>query len=240
MVHINAGIAGLVGAYVIGKRIGYGKEAMAPHSLTMTMIGASLLWVGWFGFNVGSNLEATGTAALVFVNTLVATAAAALSWMFVEWMFKGKPSHAGCRFRCAVAGLVAITPACGFVGPMGAIAIGLIAGVVCLWGVSGLKKLLGCGRFARRVRRARRGRYYRCAAAPACLPRLRWAALGIYDYVANKASPDYSIMGQVMIQATGVVTTIVWSAWWRSSLTRSSTWSSVCACRKKRSAKAWT
>ena len=157
VVHINAGIAALVGAYMIGKRIGYNKEAMTPHSLTLTMVGASLLWVGWFGFNVGSNLEATGTAALVFVNTLVATAAAALSWLFFEKMFKGKPSMLGAASG-AVAGLVAITPACGFVGPMGAIALGLIAGALCLWGVSGLKTPARRRRFARRVRRARRRR----------------------------------------------------------------------------------
>ncbi|NBY17467.1 MAG: ammonium transporter, partial [Betaproteobacteria bacterium] len=142
VVHINAGIAGLVGAFMIGKRLGYGREAMAPHSLAFTMIGASLLWVGWFGFNVGSNLEANGVAALAFVNTFVATAAATVSWSFAEWMSKGKPSMLGAASG-AVAGLVAITPACGYVGPMGAIVIGLFAGVVCLWGVNGLKRLLG-------------------------------------------------------------------------------------------------
>ena len=126
----------------MGKRIGYGKEAMAPHSLVMTMIGASLLWVGWFGFNAGSNLEATGTAVLAMTNTIVATAAAALSWMFVEWMIKGKPSLLGVTSG-AVAGLVAVTPASGFVGPMGAIVLGLVTGVVCLWSVTGLKKMLG-------------------------------------------------------------------------------------------------
>jgi len=209
VVHINAGIAALVGAYVIGKRIGYNKEAMTPHSLTLTMVGASLLWVGWFGFNVGSNLEATGTAALVFVNTLAATAAAALSWLFFENMFKGKPSMLGAASG-AVAGLVVITPACGFVGPMGAIALGLIGGGLCLWGVSGLKKLLGAddsldvfgvhgvggilGALGTGV-----------FAAPSL------GGTGIYDYVANKTAPDYSIMGQVMIQATGVITTLVWS-----------------------------
>ena len=142
VVHINAAIAGLVGAFVIGKRIGYGKEPMTPHNLTMTMIGASLLWVGWFGFNAGSALEAGGTATLAFVNTLVATAAAALTWTLAEWMLKGKPSMLG-AVSGAVAGLVAITPACGWVGVNGALIIGALAGVVCLWGVSGLKKLLG-------------------------------------------------------------------------------------------------
>ncbi len=142
VVHINAGIAGLVGAFVIGKRIGYGKESMAPHSLTMTMIGASLLWVGWFGFNAGSALEAGNSAALAFINTFSATAAAVISWTFAEWLLKGKPSMLGAASG-AVAGLVAITPAAGNVGMMGGIIIGLLAGVVCLWGVNGLKKLLG-------------------------------------------------------------------------------------------------
>ncbi|MCZ4303939.1 ammonium transporter [Zoogloeaceae bacterium G21618-S1] len=142
VVHINAGVAGLVGAYLVGKRIGYGREAMAPHSLTMTMIGASMLWVGWFGFNAGSNLEATSGAALAFVNTLAATAAATLSWIAGEAIFKGKPSMLGAASG-AVAGLVAITPACGSVGPMGAIVIGLLSGVICLWGVNGLKRMLG-------------------------------------------------------------------------------------------------
>jgi ammonium transporter, Amt family len=130
VVHINAGIAGLVGCLLIGKRIGYGRELMAPHSLTMTMIGASLLWVGWFGFNAGSNLEANGTTALAFVNTFVATAAAALSWLFVEWAAKGKPSLLGMASG-AVAGLVAVTPASGYAGPMGAIVLGLVAGAMC-------------------------------------------------------------------------------------------------------------
>jgi len=142
VVHINAAIAGLVGAFVVGKRVGYGKEPMTPHSLTMTMVGASLLWVGWFGFNAGSALEAGGTATLAFVNTLFATAAATLTWMLAEWMIKGKPSMLG-AVSGAVAGLVAITPACGWVGVGGALIIGALAGVVCLWGVNGLKKLLG-------------------------------------------------------------------------------------------------
>ncbi len=120
MVHINAGIAGLVGAIMIGKRIGYGKEALPPHSLTMSMIGASLLWVGWFGFNAGSNLEANGTTSLAFVNTMVATAGAAISWLFVEWAVKGKPSLLG-MISGAVAGLVAVTPASGYAGPMGSL-----------------------------------------------------------------------------------------------------------------------
>ena len=142
VVHINAGVAGLVGAYVLGKRLGYGKEAFTPHSLTLTMVGASLLWVGWFGFNAGSAGAANGGAGLAFINTVLATAAATLSWIAGEALGKGKASMLGAASG-AVAGLVAVTPAAGFVGPMGSIVLGLIAGVVCLWGVSGLKKLLG-------------------------------------------------------------------------------------------------
>jgi len=138
VVHINAGVAGLVGAYVIGKRVGFGKEHMAPHNVTMTMIGASLLWVGWFGFNAGSALEANGSASLAFMNTYLATALATLSWMFGEWIFKGKPSMLGAASG-AVAGLVAITPAAGNVGIPGAFVIGTGAGLVCLWGVNQLK-----------------------------------------------------------------------------------------------------
>jgi Amt family ammonium transporter len=142
VVHINSGIAGIVGAYLIGKRIGYGKEAMPAHSLPLTMIGASLLWVGWFGFNAGSALEAGGSAALAFINTYLATACAVLSWSLGEKLFKGKPTMLGAASG-AVAGLVAITPAAGNVGIPGAFVIGLLAGLVCLWGVSGLKRLLG-------------------------------------------------------------------------------------------------
>jgi len=142
VVHINAAVAGLVGAYVIGKRTGYGKESMAPHSLTLTMVGASLLWVGWFGFNAGSALEANGTAVLAFMNTFSATAAAVLAWCLGETLMRGKASMLGAASG-AVAGLVAITPACGNVGLMGAIVMGFVAGFVCLWGVNGLKKLLG-------------------------------------------------------------------------------------------------
>ncbi|HEY4873440.1 MAG TPA: ammonium transporter [Steroidobacteraceae bacterium] len=141
VVHINAGVAGLVGAFVLGKRIGFGKEPMAPHSLTMTMIGASLLWFGWFGFNAGSALEANSSAALAFMNTYLATACAVLSWIFMEWILKGKPSMLGAASG-AVAGLVAITPAAGNVGIPGAFVIGLAAGVVCLWGVTGLKRII--------------------------------------------------------------------------------------------------
>ncbi len=142
VVHINAGIAGLVGAYLVGRRIGYGKEAMPAHNLPLTMIGASLLWVGWFGFNAGSALEAGNSATLAFLNTYLATACAVLSWSLGEALFKGKPTMLGAASG-AVAGLVAITPAAGNVGIPGAFVIGLAAGLLCLWGVSGLKKLLG-------------------------------------------------------------------------------------------------
>lgn len=142
VVHINAGIAGLVGAYMLGKRIGYPREAMMPHSLVMTMIGASLLWVGWFGFNAGSNLEANGTTALAFLNTFVATAAAAFAWLLIEWASKGKPSLLG-MVSGAIAGLVAVTPASGFAGPMGSIVLGLLAGVVCFYFVAVIKHQLG-------------------------------------------------------------------------------------------------
>ncbi|MBZ0226479.1 MAG: ammonium transporter [Comamonas sp.] len=141
VVHINAGVAGLVGAYMVGRRIGFGREAFTPHSLALTMVGASLLWVGWFGFNAGSAGAANAVAGLAFVNTVLATAAATLSWSAGEGLHKGKASMLGAASG-AVAGLVAVTPAAGFVGPMGALIIGLVAGLVCLWGVTGLKRLL--------------------------------------------------------------------------------------------------
>ena len=141
VVHINAGVAGLVGAYMVGKRVGYGREPMPPHNLVHTMVGASLLWVGWFGFNAGSALEAGNFAALAFLNTLLATAGAVVAWSIAEWVLKGHPSMLGAASG-AVAGLVAITPAAGNVGMMGALVIGLLAGVICLWGVTGLKKML--------------------------------------------------------------------------------------------------
>lgn len=211
VVHINAAVAGLVGAFMIGKRIGYGREAMAPHSLTMTMIGASLLWVGWFGFNAGSAYEANDIAALAFVNTLLATAAATVSWVFGEWMSKGKPSMLGAASG-AVAGLVAITPACGFVGPMGGLLIGLASGVVCLWGVNGLKRLLGADDSldvfgVHGVGGILGALLTGVFASPAL------GGQGIFDYVANKMSADaYSIVGQVTTQATAVGVTILWSA----------------------------
>jgi Amt family ammonium transporter len=210
VVHINAAVAGLVGAYLIGKRVGYGRESMAPHSLTTTMIGASLLWFGWFGFNAGSALEANGTAALAFVNTWVATAAATLSWMLAEWMLKGKPSMLGAASG-AVSGLVAITPACGYVGVMGAVVIGLAAGVICLWGVNGLKRLLGADDsldvFGVHGVGGILGATLTGVFASPTL-----GGAGIFDYVANKAAAEYSIMDQVIVQLTGVGTTVVWSA----------------------------
>jgi ammonium transporter, Amt family len=210
VVHINAGVAGLVGAYMIGKRLGYGREAMAPHSLTMTMIGASLLWVGWFGFNAGSNLEASGGAALAFINTLIAPAAAALSWTFAEWLSKGKPSMLGAASG-AVAGLVVITPACGFVGPTGGLIMGLIAGVVCMWGVNGLKRLLGVDDSldvfgVHGVGGILGALLTGVFAAPSL------GGVGVMDWVTMKAATDYSIAGQVWIQAKAVGLTIVWSA----------------------------
>jgi Amt family ammonium transporter len=207
VVHINAGVAGLVGAWVIGKRIGYGKEAMAPHNLPLTMIGACLLWVGWFGFNAGSNLEATGVAAAAFLNTIVATAAAVLSWLLAESIARGKASALGAASG-AVAGLVAITPACGFVGTMGGLAIGLVAGVAGFWGVNGLKRMLGADDSLDVF-----GVHGVCGIVGALLTGVFAApslgGSGIWDYVANKASPDYSIWGQIVTQGTGVLTTIV-------------------------------
>ena len=210
VVHINAAVAGLVVAYMAGKRIGYGREAMSPHNLTFTMIGASLLWFGWFGFNAGSALEASGGASLAFLNTWAATAAATLSWMFVEWMVKGKPSMLGAASG-AVAGLVAITPAAGFVGIGGALIIGLISGVVCLWGASGLKKMLkvddsldvfgihGVGGITGAILTG-------VFAAPSL------GGTGVYDYVTDAVAEGYSIADQVIVQAEAVGLTIVWSA----------------------------
>jgi len=211
VVHINAAVAGLIGAYMIGKRIGIGKESMAPHSLTMTMIGASLLWVGWFGFNAGSALEANDVAALAFVNTLLATAAAATSWTFGEWIIKGKPSMLG-GASGAVAGLVGVTPACGFIGPMGALVIGLLVGVICLWGVTGLKRLLGADDsldvFGVHGVGGIVGALLTGVFASPSL-----GGQGIFDYVTNKMSTDpYSIPSQVWVQAQAVGITIIWSA----------------------------
>lgn len=200
VVHINAGVAGLVGAYVLGKRTGFGKEAMPPHSLTLTMVGASMLWVGWFGFNAGSNLEATSGATLAFANTLFATAAAVLAWTLGEAVFRGKPSMLGAASG-AVAGLVAITPACGSVGIMGAIVIGLIAGFVCLWGVSGLKKMLGADDSLDVF-----GVHGVGGILGAILTGV-FTAPGL----GGTGGDDFSIASQVSIQAISVVITIVWS-----------------------------
>jgi Amt family ammonium transporter len=213
VVHINAGVAGLVGAYLVGKRIGFGKEKMTPHNLPMTMIGASLLWFGWFGFNAGSALEANSFAVLAFMNTFLATACAVLSWTFFEWMFKGKPSMLGAASG-AVAGLVAITPAAGNVGIPGAFAIGLIAGPVCLWGVSSLKKMLKADDSLD---------VFGVHAVGGILGAL---LTGVFnspdlggpsfpaDWVTGTmtAAKDYSIAGQVMIQAQAVGLTVLWTA----------------------------
>ena len=209
VVHINAGVAGLVGAYMVGKRVGYGKESMAPHSLVMTMVGASLLWVGWFGFNAGSNLEANGTAVLAFATTLIATAAATVSWLMGEWILKGKPSMLGAASG-AVAGLVAITPACGFVGPMGALIMGLVSGIVCLWGVNGLKHMLGADDAldvfgVHGVGGILGAILTGVFAAPSL------GGSGVYDYVTNSVAEGYDIMGQVITQATAVGVTIIWT-----------------------------
>jgi ammonium transporter, Amt family len=208
VVHINAGIAGLVGALVLGKRTGYGKEAMTPHSLTMTMIGASLLWVGWFGFNVGSNLEASGFATLVFANTLLATCAAATSWMFAEWFFKGKPSMLGAASG-AIAGLVAITPACGFVGPMGAIVQGLLVSPLCFFFVTKVKSMFGYDDSLDVFGVHCVGGIFG-ALTTGILVNPALGGTGVYDYVANKVA-DYDMVAQVTSQAWGVGTTLVWS-----------------------------
>ena len=210
VVHINSAVAGLVGAYVIGKRIGYGRESMAPHSLPMTMVGASLLWVGWFGFNAGSALEAGDVAALAFLNTLLATAGATLTWVLGEWIFKHKPSMLGAASG-AVSGLVAITPGAGFVGPMGALVIGLLAGIVCLWGVTGLKRLLravdsldvfgvhGVGGILGAMLTG-------VFASPAL------GGQGVWDYTTNAMNTSYSIASQLWIQAHAIGVTVIWSA----------------------------
>ena len=208
VVHINAGIAGLIGALMIGKRTGYGKDLMPPHSLVMTMIGASLLWVGWFGFNVGSNLEATGTAGLAMVNTFVATCAAALAWMFAEWMIKGKASLLGI-VTGAVAGLVAVTPAAGFAGPMGAIALGIVAGLVCLFFCSAVKHMFNYDDsldvFGVHCVGGIIG-----AIGTGILVSPELGGTGVFDYVAGKVA-DYDMASQVLAQCKAVLLTLVWS-----------------------------
>jgi len=208
VVHINAGIAGLVGALLLGKRIGYGRELLTPHSLTMSMIGAALLWVGWFGFNAGSNLEASGTAALAMINTFVATAAAAMSWMFLEWLVKGKPSLLGAISGC-VAGLVAVTPASGFAGPMGAIVLGLIAGAVCLFFCTTVKNSFGYDDsfdvFGVHCIGGIIG-----ALLTGILVNPALGGTGVYDYTAG-AVGAYSMATQMTAQFVAVLTTLVWS-----------------------------
>jgi ammonium transporter, Amt family len=212
VVHINAGIAGLVGCFLLGKRVGYGKELMAPHSLTLTMVGAAMLWVGWFGFNAGSNLEANGTAALAMLNTFVAAAAAAVSWLFVEWAAKGKPSLLG-MVSGAVAGLVAVTPASGFGGPMGCMVLGFLAGAVCfvfcttvknalkyddsldVFGIHCIGGILG-------------------AIATGILVNPALGGVGLPDYTSKPgelAVGDYVFAAAVWAQIKGVLLTIVWS-----------------------------
>jgi ammonium transporter, Amt family len=209
VVHINAGVAGLVGAYLIGKRIGLGREAMPPHSLTMTMIGASLLWFGWFGFNAGSALEANGSAALAFMNTYLATACAVLSWVFAEWMIKGKPSMLGAASG-AVAGLVAITPAAGNVGIPGAFVIGIVAGLICLWGVTGLKRLLGADD-ALDVFGVHAVGGITGALLTGVFNAQSLGGPGMVTDWVTAATGSTPILDQVWIQLKGVLTTIVWS-----------------------------
>lgn len=204
VIHINAGVAGLVGAYMVGKRIGYGKDALTPHSLTLTMVGASLLWVGWYGFNAGSAGAANGTAGLAFVNTTVATAAAVLSWIAGEALLRGKASMLGAASG-AVAGLVAITPAAGFVGPMGSIVIGLIGGLAGLWGVTALKRMLGADDAFDVF-----GVHGICGIVGAVLTGV-FAAPGLGG--TGGADPATFAMGaQVWVQIKSVLLTIVWSA----------------------------
>jgi len=211
VVHINAGIAGLVGALVIGPRIGHGKEAMPPHSLTMSMIGASLLWVGWFGFNAGSALEASSAASLAFVNTMVATAAAALSWLLVEWAFKGKPSLLG-LISGAVAGLVAVTPASGFAGPIGSLVLGLMVSPICLFFVSTVKNKLGYDDsldvFGVHCIGGITG-----ALMTGILVNPALGGVGITDYtnIAGNNAGTYDLVQQMIAQGTAVLATLIWS-----------------------------
>ncbi len=212
VVHINAAVAGLVGAFMVGKRIGYGKEAMAPHSLTLTMVGASLLWVGWFGFNAGSALEANGFAALAFINTFGATAAAVLAWCVGETLMRGKASMLGAASG-AVAGLVAITPAAGNVGIGGALVIGFLSGFAGLWGVNGLKKLLGADDTLDVF-----GVHGVCGILGAILTGVfNSPSLGGPGYVADWVTAtgvtagDFSIAAQVWVQTKAVLTTVIWS-----------------------------
>ena len=208
VVHINAGIAGLVGALMIGKRVGYRTTAMPPHNLPMVMIGTSLLWVGWFGFNGGSALEANGFASMVFANTILATAAAALAWSFAEWVHRGTPTMLGAASG-AIAGLVAITPACGWVGPMGAIVIGVVAGLVCLFAVAWLKMKLGYDDSLDVFGvHCVGGIVGALLTAVFCDPAL--GGTGVYDYVADAVAP-YDMGAQFVAQLWGVATALLWS-----------------------------
>ncbi len=213
VVHINAAVAGLVGAYMVGKRVGYGKESFTPHSLTLTMVGASLLWVGWFGFNAGSALEANGFAALAFINTLIATAAAVLGWCLGEALLKGKASMLGAASG-AVAGLVAITPAAGNVGLGGAVIIGLLAGLICLWGVTGLKKLLGADDSLDVFGVHGVGGIFGALATGIFNSPNLGGPSAVGDWVTASVIPaaDYVISTQFITQAKAVVLTVVWSA----------------------------
>ena len=208
VVHINSGIAALVGALMVGKRVGYGKEAMPPHSLTLTLVGGALLWVGWFGFNAGSALEAGGTAALAMTNTFVATAAAALAWLVVENIAKGKPSLLG-AVTGAVAGLVAVTPASGFAGPMGAIVLGIIAGVVCYISCSAVKSALGYDD-ALDVFGVHCVGGIVGALLTGILANPALGGTGIFDYAAGKVA-DFDTTAQLIAQAKAVCLTLVWS-----------------------------
>ncbi len=208
VVHINAGIAGLVGCLVIGKRVGFKKESLVPHSVTMTMIGASLLWVGWFGFNVGSNLEANGLATLVFVNTLLASAAATLAWTGAEWLIRGKPSMLG-GASGSIAGLVAITPACGWAGPMGSIVLGLVVGIVCFWAVTSLKSKLGYDDSLDAFGvHGIGGIIGALGTAVVASPAL--GGTGVWDYVTNGVA-EYSMSTQLISQLWAVGICIIWS-----------------------------
>jgi Amt family ammonium transporter len=208
VVHINSGVAALVGALIVGKRVGYGKEAMPPHSLTLTMVGGVLLWVGWFGFNAGSALEANGIAALAMANTFVATAAAGLSWMILEWMAKGKPSLLG-LISGVIAGLVAVTPAAGFVGPMGAIVLGLIAGAVALFFCTTVKQALGYDEsldvFGIHAIAGIVG-----SVLTGILINKNLGGVGIQD--AKTGAEIYDMVSQIRIQLTAVGIAIAWSA----------------------------
>jgi Amt family ammonium transporter len=208
VVHINSGVAALVGALMVGRRVGYGKEAMPPHSLTLTLVGGALLWVGWFGFNAGSALEAGGTAALAMANTFVATAAAALAWLLAENIAKGKPSLLG-AVTGAVAGLVAVTPAAGFAGPMGAIVLGLVAGFVCFIACSAIKNALGYDD-ALDVFGVHGIGGIIGAIGTGFLAAPLLGGTGVFDYTTGKVG-DYDTVTQVITQIKAVCLTIVWT-----------------------------